>query len=323
MNLSLLCKRSFTFTLLGILLLHGYLAAILDGRTSAIQKDTLYSFTNFEFAAGFVRLNKGFDVPSNGTVVLSINQSVPHDINLHDGGTIILNNDLFLGPDARITGSGYIKTNNYSIYFINSLQVLSSIVFSNRVTLNGYNGSILTLIAPAKLHLEHGVGDLTLQNMTFFVVDPPSTLIFPPAGFSSIVCDELDFDVYSLGSVTLTTTNIQIKNDCIFRGAGSSFKTTGTLRLTNDSSLTLDDEALLKIPSLRTDNIGAQLYIRNNSELFITTTSSIWTGSGSLKISGQATLKSDDSVVVTWNNAQVIFDLGSRLILDNTYFKLQ
>lgn len=297
------------------------LQAILDGQNAAIQLDTHYSFTNFEFARGFVRLNQGFDVPTNGTVVLSVNQYINHAINLR-GGTIIMNDDLYLGPDAKITGSGYIKSNNFTIYFLNSLRILSTITFINGLKFNGQRGGILKVQPPGQFNLSKGVGGIGLEKMKFFVEDPLNTILLPKI-FSVLYLDDVDFEVFSLGTMNFPVPEFEIKNYCSLTGFGSTFKTTGTLHLVGDAKLEVNEQVILKVPTIRTDNNDTQLRLHNNSELFITTSQSLWSGFGAIKVSGKATLKSENSFVTTWNKADLIFDSSSRLILDNTYFKLR
>lgn len=85
------------------------LNAILDGRVSPIHLDSVYTFSQGEWARGSVFFRKGFDLPVGGTIYLGIDGGfVNGPINLN-GGTLTLEKPLFLQNKGFIVASGFIR----------------------------------------------------------------------------------------------------------------------------------------------------------------------------------------------------------------------
>ena len=83
--------------------------AILDGRTAPIYLDSVYSFTQGEWARGSVFFRAGFDLPVGGTVYLGIDGGfVNGPINLNSG-TLTLEKPMLLKNNGTIVASGFIR----------------------------------------------------------------------------------------------------------------------------------------------------------------------------------------------------------------------
>lgn len=320
MSLKVLCK--FASILLSILLGYNDLSAILDGRVTPIHLDTTYAFTNFEFATGFVKFNQGLDVPTGGTIFLNVNQFINGVVQLN-GGTIIMQNDLYLGPEAVLGGpTGYIKTNNYKIYFMHKLAINGKQYFSDDVHFNGLNSGSLTMSFPMEMHLENNVNNFSLERLYLFLLDPSRRFVFPTGNFNSVVLDNIDLEIFSLGSINFRTNIFQVKNRCIFRGQNSGFRSTASLRLVDDAKLEIDQETRLIVRGLILDNPDAQLYLNNRALLSLTSTENFIAGRGSIKLSGQVSFN-NSSLVAIPPQGSLIFESGARLTLDKTKLRIR
>ena len=95
-----------------VFLLPYSLDAILDGRTTPIYLDSVYTFTQGEWARGSVFFRQGFDLPIGGTAYLSIDSGfVNGPINLN-GGTLILQSHLILKNRGIIVAPGFMRGTN-------------------------------------------------------------------------------------------------------------------------------------------------------------------------------------------------------------------
>ena len=202
------------FLFLNFLCTKNNLYSVLDGRNQAIYLTTQYTFTQGEWAKGFVTFSNGFDVPTGGTIYLDVNQPIQGGIKLNSG-TIVMNGDLNCGPSLGLSGDGYIKTNNYSINYIGEFRPFGKIYFTDDVTFNGNNGGLLTISLPAEFHLEK-VQNMTLKNTKIFANAPVHRWFPPAAGFSRLIFDNIDWEIFSGGAIDIKATDFQIKNNCIF-----------------------------------------------------------------------------------------------------------
>lgn len=98
--------RIFTIILL---LCSSSLRAILDGRVNPIYIDTVYTFTNGEWARGSVFFRKGFDLPIGGTVYLGIDGGFVNGPIQLNGATLSLQQAITLKNLATIVAPGFIK----------------------------------------------------------------------------------------------------------------------------------------------------------------------------------------------------------------------
>ena len=92
----------------------GNLCAVLDGRVTPIYLEDRYTFTNFEWVRGSVYFKKGFDLPLQGTVLFDSSEIVNEGIRFQNS-TIMLKNNLSLGPTASMYGIGHIDLGGYAI----------------------------------------------------------------------------------------------------------------------------------------------------------------------------------------------------------------
>lgn len=294
------------------------LAAILDGTNQAIYLTTHYTFTQGEWAKGFVTFLNGFDIPTNGTVYLDIHPPIQGQINFNNG-TLVMKSDLNFGPLIGLSGNGYIKSNNYSINYTGEFRPFGKIYFTDDVIFNGNNGGLLTISLPAEFHLEK-VQNVTLKNTKVFA-NAPVYRWFPPAGgFVSLLFDNIDFEIFSGGAIDIKATNFSIKNHCIFRGAGSGFRTTSPLTISTNARLEIGFDTTAQFSSLTLESLNSELILNNQSKLnFYGSTS--WLGLGHLLVNGEASL-STNNLTITTNSGGVHLAQGSRLKLIKTKLKI-
>lgn len=120
------------------------LHAILDGRSAPIVLENRYTFTNYEWAKGFVSFRGGFDLPTNGTVFIALDTTAEVEANINlNGGTIFLKNDIYLAPGTQFLGNGFIVGDSSAITFEDTLTITSCLKLTGTVILqSNYYGMI-------------------------------------------------------------------------------------------------------------------------------------------------------------------------------------
>jgi hypothetical protein len=303
---------------------------ILDGRTAPIVLDTRYTFSNFEWAYGHVSFNQGFDVPSTGTVILRLDGTSPiyDDINLSDGGTLILQKDITLERDVTITGSGFIDANNNNIdfhdltFYGNHVRLSSSVHFRGRFH--------------ARMGFADG-GRLDMTNASFVIFEDCQVGIRGNSFItSSSSPSALNFkNCYVTTGINPVIEFFQPKT--LFVGAfnrlgiGNELIIHQQLLVNNQSQLFIESNSCLTVENLSIQFDQAKLVLNNSILDFVSTaTDDILIGDfssvqqGSIVINGQSILRSSsNNKIKLAETARLELSSGARLTIDSsTHFTL-
>lgn len=299
------------------------LSAILDGRITPIVLNTRYTFTNYEWAYGFVSFRGGFDLPTNGTIGLRLDERafIGNNINMNNG-TIMLNGELYLGPSINFIDNGFIVGQPGIITVQNTLQLLTYYIhLTGDVSFRASNYG----------RLESGSGKLDVQNV--------QTLQF-------INMDVIDRQT----SIVTNSTNPitwRFKNCYILAGADSltewfnpSILFDGPNRISVANQLKMKKLVVNKLSNIRIRS-GSKIALQGlellgkestafleNAQLdFISTTTTpiqiahpTTLNQGSLSIQGKSIITSSTGNILNFSNkANLVLQSGARLTLDKTH----
>lgn len=133
-----------TYTNIAVSSLSDYAPTFLDGRVLPVCVDSMYTFTDGEYALGSVYFRQGFEVPAGKTAYIGVNKPIGGPINLNGTGKIILSDTLTLGPaSSGFTNGGIVMTtdgNEGVISFGAHTDLSQQLILKNsmRFDLNGY-----------------------------------------------------------------------------------------------------------------------------------------------------------------------------------------
>ena len=115
-------------------------AVSIDGTVTPSFLEVQYTgFTSGDSARGFVHFTKGFRLPANGTVSLSLAKTpVGGEIDLNNG-TLILDDELFLNAGTTFVGTGTIVGNGNAVHFLGNVKLLDGEL---RLTMTGLRNTI-------------------------------------------------------------------------------------------------------------------------------------------------------------------------------------
>ena len=300
-------------TLLLLLEKPGLILASLDGLISPQQIDNSYSFSNGEWARGFIKFKNGFDVPLNGTVYVGVNQRTGGNINLNNG-TLVLTSDLHLGYNSKIIGNGFIKTNNYNCYSAGTIRFIGNIYIDDNFTLNGLNNSTFETTTADFIYLNK------IQNVSFkkirIVTDEPSSFIFPASWLNSLILEDVDWEIASGKNIVLTASTVSILGKSNLLCPRGTFKIPTTITCSQNGSLSIDYLTTVETKGLILELSSAQLALGFNTRLNFTQ-STTWAGLGYCRVDGKATLSASGKKIYTNNTGGIAMTAGSKLLLDN------
>ncbi len=289
------------------------LQSIFNGKDgSSIVVDTTPSLTAFEWARGFVKFNQGFDITPGVTIFLGINQLVDGPLTLNNG-TIILEQDLHLGEEASITGSCFFVTNNHTIYIHGNLNI------SNRGTLF-FNGAPSLHGGGTGRFKLGGTGNIVLldnNNLSLVSLEIISAqnILFNAGGLKTI---NMRDGKLNITSSTFSLDRIDVLGDVILKGIGGLFDITDRLRITIESSCTIEPSAQVKCDYVDVRANQSDLFLNNA----ILETNRI-EGNGRLFIEGQSQLFNFDGGILSFDsNADLIMTSGARLSIINSHLQI-
>lgn len=311
----------FLFVLSFLLLLHKKSNCSLDALTSVIQLDTRYTFTNKAFARGFVKFNKGFDLPVNGTAYLNVGQYIEGIINLN-GGTIVMTGPLYLGPNILLNGNGYIKTNGNKIIFANTLSVTTGrLSIKDSIEITSANSGTLFIAPPGKFVISDNNGDLYLRKLNLFCTQPEAT-VYIQVG-NNLWLEDVTWELFDGGILTLTGRVPAFIGSCLFMGRNSTFTIISSNKpwIQGSSHLTIGETATFKIAKLLLQELDSYLALNHKSKLYFTGSDTL-TNYGYLKVAGKTTLLSDNNTISFGQSNNIQFLPGSSLFIDKTHLTI-
>lgn len=281
---------------------------ILDGRAAPIVLDSRYTFSNYEWARGFVSFRAGFDLPIGGTITLRLDSTTPisRSIGMNDG-TLILEDDLHLGEDVTFTGSGFLQGNGHDVF------CKGLILHGNVLRLQG--SCKFLGVGYAQIGQRYG-GVLDLTNATFvsFSVCRLDAGILATSVTRPVQLLLRNVFLASLSPITWLHPNT------IVQGAlnqwalvSDSFTINQKLTLVDQAQLNIEPGGLLQLGDLDLRRADSRFILRSSIlDIAATVTDDIILGSstagGSLVIDGQSIIRSSSG-----NN--IIFDSGFNLEL--------
>lgn len=260
---------SLFFLIAAIFQLH----AVLDGRITPIYLENRYSFTHYEWARGKVYFKNGFDLPTNGTVIMDITQEV-HGKILFRKSTLRLLNDLRLALNGALTGSGFIDAQANSIFFKNDWQPLPSeqFVFISNVTFRG----------------------LKTNALDFSRAGTTGGISFAALGTDDIYFMSLALGPFAGNNLNLSTfrpTRLYIV-DCTLRLGNQSFTINSwEVRFSGENLVLASENIQLNIPN--------RLFFGNYSSLYV---------SNSVTLNIKQIFSFDTSSILILDNARLIYD---------------
>lgn len=145
-------------------------AVSLDGTTTIKYEPTSYSFSNGDFARGFVWLNDGCSIPAGATVAMNI-AHLAGPVNMNDTGTIVLEGDLPLSSNVTLSSGGIIDGQGNAVLLGGNLAIPTGKVLAcaSNTVIDG-QGHTLTLedgVPGGQILIDGPAGtSLTLRNMT-------------------------------------------------------------------------------------------------------------------------------------------------------------
>ncbi|NDD53635.1 hypothetical protein EBZ39_07115 [bacterium] len=114
--------------------------AVLDGRATVITVENTYTFSDGEYALGFVHFKNGFTVPAGQKAYVGVIPRVNGPIDLNQTGVLYLSAPLRLGPAATgFTNGGAICTNDGNqgvITMESNTDLTKQLVFKNSMVLD-------------------------------------------------------------------------------------------------------------------------------------------------------------------------------------------
>lgn len=304
--------------------IHSFTAnAILDGSSGnfPILLDTTYSFSNFEWAKGYVKFNNGFDIATNETAILDINQEINGQIAIGTRGTLILKRDLVLGDGATLAsgGGGYIITNGHTIFFKGNLSINVGIYLVGAISFDGMGMGRLS-IGGANSIIATTNNNISFSNLQLFVSSNPLCNNFIPFSTASPISLTLNNVVWNSSGLACTTVNqLTISGNCRISGNKNHYYT-NSINLNPLSTLYLDFSNTLETDSAL--SLGSQsTFIMESSTLIVTRL--LATGSF-IKwiIKGKSVVKAGGTSPLIYVSSSIttILDIGARLAVEpNTH----
>ena len=283
--------------------------AVLDGRNTAIVVDTHYTFTNFEWARGFVKFKNGFDVPANGTIFLGVYTEVSGQmVFLNNRSTIILEDTLSIDKASGFSGSGFIKTNNHWIYYRDNMSVNSPLFITDQLIMDGLSRGILTFN--------------TGSTPTFTLLNSNNIYLFNSYIQSIFIStDPFSFRVANrtctLQDITLsgrlgTFDTLFIANKCSFGGRNQTFTYGNRVNIYANSELTIRKGCTLNTPLVAFFDSLATLILIN-----ATATTNALQATGQIIVQGKSRISSPNSSPVSLHqNTSLQIANGSLLTID-------
>lgn len=318
--------RAFLYIL--IVIYSSKLECILDGRTGnfPIVLDSTYTFSNFEWASGYVKFNNGFDIPAGTTALLDVNQEVNGPIRIFRNGTLILQRDIILGREAELgSDTGYIITNGHTIFIKGSLNVGSRFYYIGDILFDGMGTGKLTVDFFEALIAVTST-DVSFANMGLFV--SPNVLagnfpVFLSPGDIFLNLNNVTWSNSYLDYVTMF--RLRIEGECRISGRENHYKATEVFMSTN-STLCLDFSNTLEF----VDRIlaSAATLVMESSTL-IYTRDTPYAGPSSFNmtnldwiIKGKSNIKANgaSSLITVGPSVSTFFEEGARLSIEpDTY----
>lgn len=303
--------------------------AILDGRTSLIVLDNRYTFTNYEFARGFISFRDGFDLPVGGTIILSLDGVAPIKNNITmNKGTILLDNSIHLNSEVTFSGDGFIVGSNATINFEQTLNFSA-----NYMHLSGD----LTFRSAFFGQIEFNNGGVidarnlnTLEFVNCGVIDQGDRILT-----STIKPEYFLFrDSYIIASLGGLTTE-WLSPEIIFQGFNTIFTENklkiNTLKLNNLAQVEIQPNSELQLKKLEMPFSQSKLFLSESNLDFIQTLTNdipignlTTTGQGKLILKGTSKLKSSTgNKLLLASGLGLDFFTGARLCIENNHLILQ
>ncbi len=305
----------YAFLFFGYICAVNNLQAHLNGRTGnfPIEVDNTYSFSNGEYALGYVKFENGFDVPTNGTVILGVNKIVNGPINFNNG-TIILEKNITLGNDVTFNGDGYIKTNGNTIFLQGPLNLFDNYFFSDQVIFNGLGTGFLACRIGSHL--------LITENTIAFI---HMNILLNAA--NRIVFNGVDDRIVELSHVTLSIISgdfnvdrLNIAGICSLEGQIPTYTVLDTVFVGGGARLTIDTFMQLSTPQIILDQREAEVVLSNATMVFTNTPTTDYAIDrvGKFFIEGQSIFKTLNTELIDVHpGIKLLIRNGSRLELES------
>lgn len=289
--------------------------AILDGRTGnfPIELDTTYTFSNFEWARGYVKFRNGFDVPPNGTIFLGVNQEIEGPVTMN-GGTIILERDMILHKNVTFPQVGFdpnfFKTNDYAIFIRGNLNLSNQkYFFSDSIILDGLKTGVINAQGIRNITAQTN-NTITLRNMFIFaeartftfqdINNGPFTL-----NIKNVSMREMNDDFSFLNVFGSCRLIISFPNEYRF----------SSLRITKNASLLVSPLCELYCNQIILEDSSS--LILDNAQLSSDSTSTLSiNGSGNIFIKGQSSFKAGGDTISVAPDVNIILRSAARLTVD-------
>lgn len=296
-----------------------FLHANLDGTITPIFVDTTYTFTSGESALGFVYFKNGFDLPPGGTVSLDLTQRVDGPITLN-GGTLILNNHIYLGEDTTISGSAFIDSQGHTIFFNGTKGITDQLIFIGNVDIDGQGIGRFNIRDSGIFNFEQSTL-VEFSDMSFFLSQPSTSFKLSSNGVNTIRFSNVSIDLRRGATLFFTGTNFFIEGvrGLSIAGLGSTLEILSSLRPA--TKLSIMPDVTLKTKNLLPLFDDAEVLLdRATMDIYdVTTTNRLIFPRGSLDISGECFIKSTaNNVIIMGDSADIIFNPGARIVLDDS-----
>ena len=303
--------------------------AVLDGRITPIYLENRYTFTNFEWARGNVYFKNGFDLPTNGTALIGINQ----EVNAHIVGrnsTLRLENHLKLATGVNITGSGFIDARGYSISFLSNWNVGAGekYIFISNVILKGssrYGFFTLSAGSSGGFSFTQGATEVLCEG---FNIGPIAWSNFKT---NTLAPAKIRFKNASIimhyEGLTLNSSVVEMIGKVkVINSAQHTLAIPNTLSVGSNSSLYMNSRSQLRVGKIITEDATSRL-ILDNARLIYTLTGTyakiFQTSSpgkidtGTLSVKGASIIKTVNpgNQLFMPTNALLQFDPGARLAI--------
>lgn len=300
-------KLFFNVAILQSLLWCNVVQAILDGTSAPIEVHSLYTFTPFEWARGFVKFYNGFDIPPGSTIFLGVNQQIEGPIGLN-GGTIIMEKNLNLAPDVTISDSGFFKTNNHVIFLAGNIDFSSRYFFSDTISFNGLGLGRVSLDAGGRfIILDDNHLFFTALSLRMFNKNG-NNIIFKGVGDRIFSMSQSSLNIGRGASLEIDQLNILA--GCVLRGINSDVDVLTTVYIDAESTLLLEPSMTLKTAHVNLP-FGLSNLVMDSAKLNINRPAATdVTGDGQVFIAGR-------SILTTFGTDEVIFDPDIDLVLTN------
>lgn len=303
--------------------------AILDGRIAPIYLENRYSFSNYEWARGDVYFKSGFDLPTNGTALIGINQEVNANI-VGRNSTLRLENHLKLATGVNITGSGFIDARGYSIRFLSNWQVGSGekyVFISNVILKGGGRYGFVTLSAGTSggFSFTQGATDILCEG---FNIGPLAWSNFKT---NTLAPSKIRFKNASIimhyEGLSLNSSIVEVLGEVnVINSAQHTFAIPNTLSVGSNSSLYMNSRSQLRVGKIITEDATSRLVLDNARLLYALTGTyaKMFQNSSPGKIDAGKLIIKGASIINTVNpnnklfmptNALLQLDPGARLAI--------